>query len=196
MENFESNDPKIWGPKYWFVMKNIASNFPDHPTEQEKNDAINFFSSFKTLLPCQDCRDHYIQIVQKNGPIFTNGSSKTALVDWVNVLYTDITNNLKNKHESTHNNNSQNTIVTPELLAMHQPKHENHINANKLNRLLNKTTTNNASTILQRQVNQRRALPGGPSIQPRHNLVQNDRVAKFVRPTLTANTGCRSCNKK
>ena len=28
-------DPKIWGPKLWFISHSIAFNYPDVPTETE-----------------------------------------------------------------------------------------------------------------------------------------------------------------
>ena len=37
-------DPKIWGPKVWFVIHTVALNYPNNPTYQDKRNHEDFFN--------------------------------------------------------------------------------------------------------------------------------------------------------
>ena len=58
-------NPKIWGPKAWFLIHAIAINYPKNPTFQEKREYSNFFKSLKDALPCLACAKHYEENIKK-----------------------------------------------------------------------------------------------------------------------------------
>ena len=51
--------PKFWGPKFWYTIHCIAFHYPNNPTEEEKKNAFNFFTSLSYLIPCSKCKIHY-----------------------------------------------------------------------------------------------------------------------------------------
>jgi len=38
-------DPKVWGPKLWFVIHTIALNYPDNPSYDQKRIHEDFFNN-------------------------------------------------------------------------------------------------------------------------------------------------------
>lgn len=52
--------PNIWGPIFWKLLHNITTLYPNNPTLQDKDNFINFINSFKNLLPCKECREHFV----------------------------------------------------------------------------------------------------------------------------------------
>jgi hypothetical protein len=54
-------DPCMWGPALWHFLHVISFNYPNDPTEQEKNSMYQFMMSLGQVLPCPECRDHYAQ---------------------------------------------------------------------------------------------------------------------------------------
>lgn len=61
-------DPKKWGPPSWFFTDSIGLAFPDNPTQEELNSAIQFIKSLKDLLPCDKCRIHYNKFITSYPP--------------------------------------------------------------------------------------------------------------------------------
>jgi len=52
-----------WGPMGWGLIHSIA--FAYNP-EIDKDHYFNFFMNLGSVLPCEECRRHYIQNVNKN----------------------------------------------------------------------------------------------------------------------------------
>jgi len=52
-------DPIIWGPKLWFVIHTFALNYPENPTYEDKRLHEDFFNNLVFLIPCNKCRIHY-----------------------------------------------------------------------------------------------------------------------------------------
>lgn len=77
----DSTEPKIWGPVYWYVMKQIAKTYTN------ENEAIAFFNALAELLPCLECRMHYKQLLTKF-PIPVG--SRELIVTWVDKIQTEI----------------------------------------------------------------------------------------------------------
>ena len=59
-------DPTVWGPKLWFVIHTVALNFPDNPTYEIIRQHEDFFNNLKYIIPCDKCRLHYTQRLDKN----------------------------------------------------------------------------------------------------------------------------------
>ena len=86
-------DPKIWGPKLWFISHSIAFNYPDVPTETDKLNHIQWFNLYKTMIMCEVCKQHYSDHIQKK-PIENNLDSKTSLIKWVWELHNSVNESL------------------------------------------------------------------------------------------------------
>lgn len=61
-------DPEKWGKHSWFFLESIGLSFPDKPTQDELNSAIQFIKSLKDLLPCDKCRVHYNSFTARYPP--------------------------------------------------------------------------------------------------------------------------------
>jgi hypothetical protein len=60
--NYESADgfsTSIWGPAVWHFLHTISFNYSVHPTEEDKENYMNFVTALGSVLPCKVCRDHY-----------------------------------------------------------------------------------------------------------------------------------------
>jgi len=72
----------IWGPIYWKFLHNVTTLYPDNPTQQDKYNFIDFLNSFRNLLPCKECREHFtynLNILPLSDNIL---SSKYNLILW------------------------------------------------------------------------------------------------------------------
>lgn len=75
-------NPEIWGPGFWIILHSISINYPDKPTYIDKQQHLLFFQSLKQVLPCQKCRTHYTEYLNKN-PISPYLDNKDNLILWV-----------------------------------------------------------------------------------------------------------------
>lgn len=80
-------DPKAWGPHGWAFMEAIVFHYPDNPTPEEKQAALNFFDSLMLLLPCEKCRKHYIE---NRKVLKINVSSKDKLSRWLVDFHNEV----------------------------------------------------------------------------------------------------------
>lgn len=49
----------VWGPSLWHVLHTISFNYPDNPTNTDKENYYNFLKYLGKVLPCKFCRDNY-----------------------------------------------------------------------------------------------------------------------------------------
>ena len=70
----------IWGPSGWLFMHSISFQYPENPSEEDKNNYKVFFESLKNTIPCPKCREHYSENLKQN-PIQLN--SRDELIQWV-----------------------------------------------------------------------------------------------------------------
>ena len=91
-------DSDIWGRKGWFFIDTSVLSYPENPSNEIKENYYLFFKSFKYILPCAKCRNHY-EIFLNNNPL-TNEilSSKNNLIKWVLKLHNNV-NIINNKKE-------------------------------------------------------------------------------------------------
>lgn len=99
-----TNDPKIWGPFYWYVFKSIAHNYPEHPNKETIIHTKGIFYGMQNALPCSDCRFHYREYIKRN-PIDKALANKYLLIDWINTLE----NSIKKRKENDEKTEQQTT---------------------------------------------------------------------------------------
>lgn len=76
-------DPTIWGPRGWFFIDSIILNYPDNPTQNDKNDLVAFFDILPKVLPCYTCRTNLKLHLQNNPLTDTILNDKNLLIDWI-----------------------------------------------------------------------------------------------------------------
>ena len=81
------NNNNVWGPSAWTFLHTLTFNYPDNPTNQDKQHYFNFFNSLKHVLPCEKCKKHYKEnyINLKN-----NLNSKDDLVNWLIDIHNEV----------------------------------------------------------------------------------------------------------
>jgi hypothetical protein len=84
----------VWGPHAWRFLHAVSFEYPEHPSEEQKESARQFFNSLQTLLPCKDCCQHYAQHLQQN-PVEPHLHSRDALSRWVHALHNTVNASLK-----------------------------------------------------------------------------------------------------
>ena len=77
----------IWGPSAWLFMHSISFQYPENPTEEDKNNYKVFFESLKNTIPCPKCREHYSENL-KQKPIQLN--SRDELIQWVIDIHNEV----------------------------------------------------------------------------------------------------------
>jgi hypothetical protein len=73
-----------WGPAAWKFLHSVTFSYPDAPTIHEQMEAENLFTSLRTLLPCEACREHYESEISVNPP---DTRSRATLSAWLVDLH-------------------------------------------------------------------------------------------------------------
>jgi len=58
-KDFNSGDgmlTTVWGPSMWHFLHTMSFNYPVAPTQQQKQDYMNFILNLRNILPCKYCR--------------------------------------------------------------------------------------------------------------------------------------------
>jgi hypothetical protein len=75
----------VWGRILWTANHLLASTYPENPTLQTQEDAIQFFKSQASLLPCQEeCAPAWREELERNPP---DVSSRHALMEWLRLRH-------------------------------------------------------------------------------------------------------------
>ena len=99
-EDYESNDgmlTSVWGPALWHSLHTISFNYPVNPTDTQKKDYLNFFTSLQNILPCKYCRDNYkknLELKPLNNNVLKN---RETLSRWLFDMHEIINTNLGKK---------------------------------------------------------------------------------------------------
>jgi hypothetical protein len=146
-----------WQPLSWHVFHTISLNY----NPQYKDEYITFFHTFKTIIPCSMCRNHYISHVSKDHLNIEHNINNGRIFDWTIDLHNSV-NKSTNRREwsydearnyyNTHNFNNhiikqfifqyvklnfkKKFLKTEELLKMLKTIPYFHPNEDKRNRLL------------------------------------------------------------
>ena len=89
-------NPKIWGPKLWFIIHTIALNFPENPSYDEKRIHEDFFNSLVFLIPCEKCRIHYRQHINNN-PVVNHLKDSDTLFRYTIDLHNQVNKKLNKR---------------------------------------------------------------------------------------------------
>ena len=89
-------EPTIWGPKLWFVIHTFALKYPDNPTYEDKRVMEEFFNNLKYSIPCNKCRVHYRQRLERD-PIVNYLDSRQSLFKYTIDLHNQVNKSLGKK---------------------------------------------------------------------------------------------------
>lgn len=73
-------DKKTAGSHYWHVLFNIAAQYSDHPTRDDKINTHNLIKSIVSKFTCQDCISHAFDYMRKHPAELDN---REALMKWL-----------------------------------------------------------------------------------------------------------------
>jgi len=130
MENRINLSPLHWGPKTWFFLESAAMGYPLSPTDDEKTSAKNLLVSLKDLLPCENCRIHYKQYIDKYTPQLDNiVKDRDTLITFINDLHNDVrkrnkqnTRSIEDVFDYYHKEYSNPPVVTTETFVNNNNK--------------------------------------------------------------------------
>lgn len=84
-----SVNPNIWGKEMWKLMNCIAFAYSENPTDEDKKNVCIFFNSLSKILPCGECKQHFLKIIEEF-PIEKNVENKEMLLKWVNFTHNKV----------------------------------------------------------------------------------------------------------
>ena len=82
-------EPEIWGSGAWTFLHTITLNYPENPSEDDKQNHKDFFHNLKNVIPCPNCKEHYNINLQKF-PIDVHLESKEKLVKWLINIHNEV----------------------------------------------------------------------------------------------------------
>jgi hypothetical protein len=86
-----------WGPIFWYNIHIVALAYPDNPSNEDKQNYKEYYTSIQNILPCSYCRDHYKKNLLDN-PLNDNVlSSQQNLVKWTIDLHNVVNKQLNKK---------------------------------------------------------------------------------------------------
>tara|TARA_A100001015_G_scaffold321653_1_gene453743 strand:- start:3309 stop:3773 length:465 start_codon:yes stop_codon:yes gene_type:complete len=79
--------PEVWGPHAWIFLHSITLNYPENPSELQKQKYKEFFNILQYVIPCEKCAYNYGLKLKKN-PV--NLDSKSDLIEWLIDIHNDV----------------------------------------------------------------------------------------------------------
>ena len=83
-------DPKLWGKHFWATAHYITISYPNNPSKEEKENVKKFFDLLTVLLPCENCRLHYINNLKITPLTDDILNSKYKLIEWLVNLHNEV----------------------------------------------------------------------------------------------------------
>tara|TARA_B100000787_G_scaffold119711_1_gene89852 strand:+ start:127 stop:549 length:423 start_codon:yes stop_codon:yes gene_type:complete len=121
------NNNNVWGPSAWTFLHTITYNYPENPSDNDKKNYHNFFDSLQHVLPCDKCKGHYKQNIQKYD-LNNSLDNREDLVKWLIDLHNDVNRDngkkvwsyseVYNKYDNLHNSNLVNKILIFVILCI------------------------------------------------------------------------------
>ena len=82
--------PDIWGPHGWRFLHYITLGYPNNPSQEDKDTYRNFINSFKEIIPCGLCKNHFKQNLLKH-PLTDEVMSGTLnLINWSIDMHNEV----------------------------------------------------------------------------------------------------------
>jgi len=87
---------RVWGPAGWLFLHSIAQNYPWKPTDEQKQNYLNFFTLTGNVLPCRYCRESYQQFIKESDTKLdiSKLKSRFTLVKWLYDIHNKVNKKL------------------------------------------------------------------------------------------------------
>lgn len=103
--------PEIWGPMTWTLLHSITLEYPENPTEEDKENIKNFINCFGKVLPCEKCRINFKTHIEEL-PLSDNIlNSRKNLIKWMIDIH-NLVNKMNGKKELTYQEALKNILIT------------------------------------------------------------------------------------
>lgn len=63
-EGLNTNNPKVWGPAFWFYLHTSSAYYPENPSNIVRERMKGRILALPYELPCSSCRQHAIAFVE------------------------------------------------------------------------------------------------------------------------------------
>lgn len=89
--------PDIWGPSAWFFLHCISVEYPNNPTNDDKQNMSTFIYSLGNVLPCEKCRNNYKLHLQENPLTDKALGSNEGMTQWFIDLHNAVNKSTNKK---------------------------------------------------------------------------------------------------
>lgn len=83
-------NPKQWGPQSWAFMHYVTLAYPDHPTNEEKENIKIFFNLVGKILPCDSCRQNFFKHMDLHPLTDEVVENQLNLVNWLINIHNEV----------------------------------------------------------------------------------------------------------
>lgn len=80
-------DPRIWGPKEWFMLETIVQSLPPELDSRLQQIVKDYFMTTSKLLPCSICGSHMEEYINITKMVEMDFSKRTTIKEWLNNLH-------------------------------------------------------------------------------------------------------------
>ena len=115
----------IWGPSAWTFLHAVSFSYPEDPSPEHKEAALNLFSSLQLLLPCGDCCSHYCSTFQRKD-LLEHLESRETFSRWL-VNFHNLVNKRLKKPEYSYDVAKAFYMNDEATCAIQSPCGEDHI---------------------------------------------------------------------
>ena len=85
----EDEDPRVWGPHYWFFLHTMARTYPDKPNDVIKRKYYDLLTNFPLFIPHRALADQMASWLDKF-PVQPYLASRASLEKWVLFLHNKV----------------------------------------------------------------------------------------------------------
>jgi hypothetical protein len=85
----------VWGPSLWHVLHTMSFNYPNNPTEEDKQHYKSFIESLVHVLPCKYCRDNLVKNFKKVKLKYSDMKSRYTFSYYIYRLHEHVNKMLK-----------------------------------------------------------------------------------------------------
>ena len=80
-------DPRVWGPKQWFVLETIVRSLPSKLDKKTQEIVKNYFIYTANLTPCEICSKHMLEYIDLTNFVKMDINNKEIIIKWLNDLH-------------------------------------------------------------------------------------------------------------
>lgn len=91
---------KSWGPYAWKFLHYVTFNYPEKPTEDDKESYADLFWNLTKTLPCKLCKESYFKFISED-PVDNHLHSRDTLVKWLYNLHSKVNDKLVSQGNRT-----------------------------------------------------------------------------------------------